>query len=92
MNLVVSRPCETGPYNNWKYGPDDFYSRCEEIDHDNFTLVKYITKHKLTKVRLYILSKASSEKFKYQQIDVIPLSDYDSDLMAVNALHHTKSN
>ena len=55
--------------------------RCEEIDHDNFTLVKYITKHKLTKVRLYILSKASSEKFEYQQKDVIPLSDDDSNLM-----------
>ncbi|XP_068737663.1 uncharacterized protein [Montipora capricornis] len=55
--------------------------RCEEIVHDNFTLVKYITKHKLTKVRLYILSKASSEKFEYQQKEVIPLSDDDSDLM-----------
>ena len=55
--------------------------RCEEIDHDKFTLVKYITKHKLAKVRLYILSKASSEKFEYQQKDVIPLSDDESELM-----------
>ena len=52
--------------------------KCEEVNED-FTLAKYIAKHKLTKVRLYILTRLSEKQEKKSEVHYV--SDDDSDLL-----------
>lgn len=54
--------------------------RCEEIK-EEFTLDTYITKHRLTKVRLYTLSKVSIRDKLEKKSEVHSPSDDDSDLL-----------
>ena len=53
--------------------------KCEEVNED-FTLAKYIAKHKLTKVRLYILTRLSERQEKKNEVHYVS-DDDDSDLL-----------
>ena len=57
----------------------------DEIKHDSFSLAGFITQHKLSKVRLYLLSKVEEGD------ETISLSDSDEELPRAFEIQHDEA-
>lgn len=64
--------------------------KCEEIN-EEFTLAKYIAKHKLTKVRLYILTRMSPKPKKKSEAHYSSDDDFDLSTSAFDRKQDTPS-
>ncbi|KAJ7373253.1 hypothetical protein OS493_012842 [Desmophyllum pertusum] len=64
--------------------------KCEEIN-EEFTLAKYIAKHKLTKVRLYILTRMSPKPKKKSEAHYSSDDDFDFSTSAFDRKQDTPS-